>query len=215
MRLTSISLLILIFISACKLDGYDAGPINLDNKQYFLKEITDGIESRATYEYDDDFRLIRQVFYENRTYSYEFEYTESRHPDLFKIYFGDTHRITVYLTYEDDMLMESRALSPSGKSVLFVERFGYDNLGRMTKRIVYPGIIGLYAEVEYTWIDNNITEIKAEFLEFTETIRIDYDDKLNPMREVYRNIGYDHHASMPITHNNWANKVVTTTSYPG
>ena len=215
MRFHSIIVLSLVVLSGCNLDGYVAGPITADNKQLFLTEVTESKELRSTYEYDDDFRLIRQVFYEDRVYTYEYEYAESNHPVFFRIFFNDTHRITVFLKYDGDNLIESRAMSPSGQTFLFLERFEYDSLNQMSKRTVYPGVIASYYEVEYTWDAGNIIETNTQFLESTEKILYDYDDRKNPMIEVYRNIGYNHHNSTPITRNNKNNSILTSSNFPG
>ena len=85
----------MLFIG-CQLEGFDAGPITQDNKQLFLKEVLDGKEVRSYYEYDEDFRLTKQVFYEDRVYTYEFEYETENHPTSFKIYFDEVSALSIW-----------------------------------------------------------------------------------------------------------------------
>lgn len=205
-----------LVFTGCQLDGLDVGPINTDNKQLFLKEIIDGQEIKATFSYDSDFRLVSQTFFEDRVYRYDFVYTNSIHPDEVKVYFDDFHRYNILLQYDDDKLIESRAVTPNIGRLLFLERYKYDEFKKMTRREVFPGILGSLSQVDYTWENNNVTEINAAFIESSEKVIYDYDDKLNPFREVYRNIGYDHHNSQPISNNNWSNRLLTSTTFdPG
>jgi hypothetical protein len=205
-----------LLLAGCQLDGLDVGPITNDNKQLFLKEIVDGKEIRANFVYDSDFRLVSQTFYQDRVYRYEFDYTDSQHPEKIKVFFDDLHRYNIKLKYEDDKLVESKAVTPNIERLLFLERYKYDELNKMVRRDVFPGILGAFTQVDYTWENNNVTEVNAAFIDSQEKIVYDYDDRLNPFIEVYRNIGYDHHNSQPISSNNWSNRLLTSTAFgPG
>ena len=205
---------------SCQEPELSLGPQNVDDRKYLLTEERDPRLDRraASYSYDEFDRLIRQSFWEDQVYRYEFKYSspEAKHPDYFE---GTINNLnyTTYLTYDEDLLVESRSVTRGLEELLFLEKYDYDDDGHMIKRTVYPGIIGAYLEIEYEWDMGNVVKERAQYDGFSATTETDYDTRTyrrNPYLKVYKDIGYNHHRSSPLSQSNWLTRITRNTSNP-
>ena len=209
-----------VLLVACQDDPLTLGPQNVDSRKYLLTEEVDPRRDRraASYTYDKFDRLIRQAFWEDQVYRYEFKYAddEAIHPDYFEGTVSNRN-YTTYLTYEDDLLVESRTVTRGREELLFLEKYEYNDVGQMVRRTVIPGIIRSYLEIEYEWDLGNVVKEIVQFDGFSETTETDYDTRTfrkNPYLKVYKNIGYNHHRSSPLSQSNWLSQVTRNTANP-
>ncbi|HLF33539.1 MAG TPA: hypothetical protein VI583_04850 [Cyclobacteriaceae bacterium] len=181
----------------------------------YLREFIEENTLIYRFKYDSN-RLVENYIYtgdETRSFFYEYDSAGS----LIKIRGKNPlYDYVLYPVFSDSLLTELNYFINNNFRSTYL--FEYDTEGRMVRASRISDRGRLLAETVMVWEGRNISEYELRLVYVIPNVvykyEFEYDERLNPYRDVFRSLNYNLIEYLPISENNWITMVAYNLEYP-
>ena len=207
---------VLLTFAGCSLDN-DFDPSvyqNLPPAEWFLTEYTSDETLLYSFTYLGKQLQTQTLHGTHGDIEFHLEYGEDDRPVV--MHAEILERVyDVFYFYDSDQLIRIEFQVDENELVRFL--FFYNSAGKI-ETMIEKYRSGFINEISYQWQGNNIVRYQVHNQntdpELDWIFEFKYDDKRNPFVNVYQDVGYDFFQNVPITTNNWVEKVVYRNDQP-
>ena len=210
-----IGIILLVLSCAGNEDYFSPSGIEVIHGKYLLKEYDEDNKKLYSFSYAGDYLESNTIYNDQGLTKYKYHYSETGRPDT--IFVSQPHYDYYMIPEFNDTLISLLNVYFEGDLKLKYI-MTYDDSNKIIQVSKVSIRSGLVARSLFEWEGNNIKTYEIQFMLVIPPVdyvyEYKYDNRLNPYKNVFRNIGFNLIDFVPVSQNNWLTMVGYSKDYP-
>ena len=215
-KLSMLGIFLLVVSCSGNEENFSPDGIEVVHGKYLLKEYRENNKKLYSFSYNNDYLETNTIYGDNSLKNFVYHYSGIQgRPDTV-IVTQPLYDYFIIPEFTDTLISVLNIYIENDLKLRYIMTYDQDNkIIQVSKVSVRSGLV---ARSLFTWEGDNIKSYEVQFMLVIPPVdyvyEYQYDDRINPYKNVFRNLGFNLIEFMPISKNNWLTMVGYNKDYP-
>lgn len=208
-------IILLVFSCAGNDDNFSPSGLEVNHSMYLLKEYDEDSKKLYSFSYKGEYLESNTIYDDYGLTNFDYHYNLPGRPDTIFVT-QPVYDYYIIPEFNDTLISVLNIYIQNDLKLKYIMSYNDDNKIIQVSKVSIRS--GLVARSLFTWEGNNIKTYEIQFMLVIPPVdyvyEYEYDEWINPYKNVFRNIGFNLIDFIPISENNWLKMVGYNKNYP-